>query len=84
MRRPWLLAIILMGLIGVTPAQAGSDDALLKLLIRKGILTQEDVDALKREMAAEEAGQKAAPVTAPAPTPSGTPDAATAAPVRPP
>ena len=80
MRRPWLLAIILMGLIGVTPAQAGSDDALLKLLIRKGILTQEDVDALKREMAAEEAGQKAAPVTAPAPTPSGIPDAATAAP----
>ena len=38
----------------------GSDDALLKLLIRKGILTQEDVDALKREMEAETAAQKPA------------------------
>ena len=66
MRRAWLLAILMVGLIGVTPAQAGSDDALLKLLIRKGILTQEDVDALKREMAAEEAAQKAAPPAAPA------------------
>ena len=67
MRRAWLLAMLLVGLVGVVPAQAGSDDALLKLLIRKGILTQEDVDALKREMAAEEAAQNAAtPPAAPA------------------
>ena len=77
MRRAWLLAIVLVGLIGVTPAQAGSDDALLKLLIRKGILTQEDVDALKREMAAAEAAPKvstpptatAAPAAAPGQAP---------------
>ena len=61
----------------VIPAQAGSEDALLKLLIRKGILTQEDVDALKREMAAEEAAQKAAPLRLPLP-------ATTAAPAAPP
>lgn len=71
MRRVGLLAALMVGLLGVTPAQAGSDDALLKLLIRKGILTQEDVDVLKREMAAEEAAQKAvapaAPALAPAP-----------------
>jgi hypothetical protein len=68
MRRAWLLAIVLVGLVGVVPAQAGSEDALLKLLIRKGILTQEDVDALKREMAADEAAQKpAAPPPAPGP-----------------
>jgi hypothetical protein len=66
MRRAWLLVTLMVGLIGVTPAHAGSDDALLKLLIRKGILTQEDVDALKREMAAEEAAQKAAPPAVPA------------------
>ena len=73
MRRVGLLAALMVGLLGVTPAQAGSDDALLKLLIRKGILTQEDVDALKREMAAEEAAQKAAAPAAPAPAPGQAP-----------
>jgi hypothetical protein len=59
------------GLLGVTPARAGSEEALLKLLIKKGVLTQEDVDALKREMAAEEASQKAAaPPAASAPAPA--------------
>jgi hypothetical protein len=77
MRRAWLLAILMVSLVGVAPAQAGSDDALLKLLIRKGILTQEDVDALKREMAAEEAAQKAA---APPAAPPVSSPAATAAP----
>ena len=76
MRRAWLLAILMVGLIGVVvPSQASSDELLLKLLIRKGILTQEDVDALKREMAAEEAAQKAAAPAAPS--------AATAAPAPP-
>ena len=69
MRR--LLAMLMVGVLGVIPAHAGSDDLLLKLLIRKGILTQEDVDALKRELAAEEAAQKpaapAATTAAPAP-----------------
>ena len=78
MRRGWLLAMLLVGVIGVTPAQAGSEDALLKLLIRKGILTQEDVDALKREVAAEEAAQKAAPPAVPVAP------ATTAAPAAPP
>ena len=75
MRRAWLLAVVFVGLLGVTPAEAGSDDALLKLLIRKGILTQEEVDALKREMEAESA---AAPT--PAAPPAVTPPATTAAP----
>jgi len=77
MRRAWLLAMLLVGLVGVAPAQAGSEDALLKLLIRKGILTQEDVDALKREMAADEAAQKAA---APPPAPGPAAPAAAQAP----
>ena len=75
MRRAWVLAMLFVGLAGVTPAGAGSDDALLKLLIRKGILTQEEVDALKREMEAESA---AAP--APSVAPTVTPPATTAAP----
>lgn len=33
MRRAWLLVTLMVGLIGVTPVQAGSDDALLKLLM---------------------------------------------------
>src|SRR5262245_12918994 len=67
MRRAWVLGTLMICLFGGTPAQAGSDDALLKLLIRKGLLTQEDVDALKREIAAEEAAQKAAAPAAAAP-----------------
>jgi hypothetical protein len=55
------------GVLGVTPAHAGSEEALLKLLVRKGILTQAEVDALKREIAAEEAARTAAPPAAPAP-----------------
>ena len=81
MRRAWLLAMLLVGLVGVAPAQAGSEDALLKLLIRKGILTQEDVDALKREMAAEEAAQKAA-APPPAAAPPRRPPPAAAPPAR--
>ena len=75
MRRAWVLAVVFVGLLGVTPVEAGSDDALLKLLIRKGILTQEEVNALKREIEAESA---AAPT--PAPPPAVTPPATTAAP----
>jgi hypothetical protein len=72
MLRAWLLLTLVVSLIGVTPAHAGSRDALLKLLIRKGILTHEDVDALEREMTAEEAARKVAPPAAqPAPAAPG-------------
>jgi hypothetical protein len=75
MRRAWVLAVVFVGLLGVTPVEAASDDALLKLLIRKGILTQEEVDALKREIEAE-----SAPAPTPGPPPAVTPPATTAAP----
>jgi len=81
MRRAWLLATLMVALIGVTPAHAGSDDALLKLLIKKGILTQEEVDALKREVEAETAAQKPATPAAGAPTVTTTATAPGQAPV---
>jgi hypothetical protein len=81
MRRGWFLATLMVALVGVTPAYAGSDDALLKLLIKKGILTQEEVDALKREVEAETAAQKPAAPPVGAPTVTTTTTAPGQAPV---
>lgn len=69
MGKGWLLAMLMVGLVGVTPALAGSEDALLELLVRKGILTRADVDALRREMAASQAAPQATPAAAPGQTP---------------
>jgi hypothetical protein len=68
------MALLLAGVLasaGVARAQSATDDLLLKLLVKRGIISQQDVADIKQELAA---AQAAAPQAAPAPAsaaPSG-------------
>lgn len=50
--RSVLTVVLLAALLAVTgvPASAGVDEELIKLLVKKGVLTEEDVQALRRQV----------------------------------
>ena len=53
MRRAWtagLLAISLLIVLRASPAHAGGEDKLARLLIKKGIITAQEYAVLKREV----------------------------------
>lgn len=54
-------------------AQQDSNQALINLLVKKGILTAQDVAELKRELASKDAAPPAAPAATPAPSPVAAP-----------
>jgi hypothetical protein len=64
-----LLALAILGgaLLAASPAgaQQDSNQALIDLLVRKGVLTAEDVASLRQELAAQKAQATASPAPAP-------------------
>jgi len=70
-----ILALLCGALLSCGPAHAGPDSnqALIDLLVRKGVLTAQDVADLRTEIAAQ---KPASPVPSPSEAPLPTPDAA--------
>ena len=63
--------------VGLCSSAWASEEALLKKLVEKGILTSKEADEVRAEVAAEEASSAQLPTAAPAPAPAASPAAVT-------
>lgn len=73
-QRTFLPVVLLAGLLAavVAPASAGVDEELIKLLVKKGVITQEDVQALRRQVETGQAAQQPRPIPEASPRPAAT------------
>ena len=54
LRRLVFVFVLMFAMSGVSTAQAGDGDAILKILLKKGVITEQEYKALKEELKAED------------------------------